>query len=254
LQILARLGISQAQLDAFSRSVADQLASVAGNLAKDIVPLVTGVAGALVNVLLTGVVSIYLLVDGERAVAWVRGNTPLPVRNGMAVLLEILQRVVGGYVRGQFVLCVIVGFLVGIGMFSINVPYAVLLGTLGGFLEFIPVLGTIASGIICCLLALTQGWLTFVLALVYFVVLHVVEGYVLAPRVVGKAVGLHPVVSLLALTAGGELFGPLGAILAAPVAGLMQSILISFWLYYRQTHREQFVGVEHDVQAEEPTT
>jgi predicted PurR-regulated permease PerM len=79
-----------------------------------------------------------------------------------------------------------------------------------------------------------------VLALGYFVVLHVFEGYWLSPRVVGKAVGLHPVVSLLALAAGGELFGPLGAILAAPVAGLIQSVLVSIFLYYQATHREQF--------------
>ncbi|HVU70173.1 MAG TPA: AI-2E family transporter, partial [Ktedonobacteraceae bacterium] len=138
------------------------------------------------------------------------------------------------------VLCALIGLLVGIGMLIFGVPYAALLGTLAGFLEFIPVIGTIASGVACCLIALTQGWLTFFLVLIYFVVLHVFEGYFLAPRIVGKAVGLHPVVSLLALAAGGELFGPLGALLAAPVAGLIQSVLVSFWLYYRDLHREQF--------------
>jgi predicted PurR-regulated permease PerM len=251
VQILRRFGIAQDQIAALSKSIADQLTSTAGNLAKDVVPLVTGVAGALVNVLLTAVISIYLLVDGERSIAWVSQNAPLSWRSSTSVLLDILRRVVGGYVRGQFVLCVIVGFLVGIGMFILRVPYAVLLGTLGGFLEFIPVLGTITSGVICCVLALTQGWLVFVLALIYFVLLHVFEGYILSPRIVGKAVGLHPVVSLLALTAGGELFGPLGAILAAPVAGLIQSIMISFWLYYRQRHQEQFSGAVQEEQAAE---
>jgi len=251
VQVLRRVGISQDQITSLSKSVADQLTSTAGNLAKDVVPLVTGVAGALVNVLLTAVISIYLLVDGERAIAWIRLNAPLSWRSSTSVLLDILRRVVGGYVRGQFVLCVIVGFLVGIGMFILHVPYAVLLGTLGGFLEFIPVLGTITSGVICCVLALTQGWLIFVLALIYFVLLHIFEGYILAPRIVGKAVGLHPIVSLLALTAGGELFGPLGAILAAPVAGLIQSVMISFWLYYRQSHQEQFSGATEEAAGQE---
>ncbi len=240
MQILQRMGITQAQLGALSQAIEGQLATIAGDVAKNLLPLITGVAGGLVNVLLTAVISIYLIVDGRRAVNWVRVNMPVVAQPGTRRLLEIVQHVVGGYIRGQFVLCAVIGLLVGLGMLVLGVPYAVLLGTLAGFLEFIPVIGTIASGVACCLIALTQGWLTFFLVLIYFVVLHVFEGYILAPRIVGKAVGLHPVVSLLALAAGGELFGPLGALLAAPVAGLIQSILISFWLYYRDLHKEQF--------------
>ena len=240
MQILQRIGVTQAQLANLSATIDGQLAGFATDVAKNLLPLLSGVAGGLLNLLLTAVISIYLIVDGGRIVNWVRGNAPLPVQQGTQRLLDILKHVVGGYVRGQFVLCALVGFLVGLGMFILRVPYAILLGTLGGFLEFIPVIGTITSGVICCLLALTQGWLTFLLVLIYFVLLHVFEGYILAPRIVGKAVGLHPIVSLLALAAGGELFGPIGAILAAPVAGLIQSVLVSFWLYYRGMHREQF--------------
>lgn len=240
IQILQRLGITQAQLGELSQKIEGQLATIAGDVAKNLLPVITGVAGGLINVLLTAVISIYLIVDGRKAVEWVRVNMPVVAQRGTRRLLDILRKVVGGYIRGQFVLCAIIGLLVGIGMLIFGVPYAALLGTLAGFLEFIPVIGTIASGVACCLIALTQGWLTFFLVLIYFVVLHVFEGYFLAPRIVGKAVGLHPVVSLLALAAGGELFGPLGALLAAPVAGLIQSVLVSFWLYYRDLHREQF--------------
>lgn len=246
MQILQRFGVTQAQINDFSKTVSDQLTGVAEELAKGVVPLVTGIAGALVNVLLTTVISIYLLVDGERVVRWVRRNAPQQLRQGTRNLLEILRRVVGGYIRGQFILCLVVGLLVGIGMFILRVPYAVLLGALAGFMEFIPVLGTLASGIACCLLALTQGWFTFFLVIIYFIVLHAFEGYILSPRIVGKAVGLHPVVSLLALATGGELFGPLGAILSAPAAGLLQSILIALWLYYRERHQEQFTGEEQN--------
>ena len=250
-QILRRIGITQAQMDTLSKAIGGQLADVAANMAKNVLPLISGVAGGLINVLLTAVISIYLIVDGGRVVNWVRQNAPLPVQSGTVRLLDILQSVVGGYIRGQVVLCIIVGFLVGLGMFILRVPYAVLLGTLAAFLEFIPVLGTIASGVICCVIALTQGWLTLILALSYFVLLHIFEGYILAPRIVGKAVGLHPIVSLLALAIGGELFGPIGAILASPVAGLLQSVLISFWLYYRSVHKEQF---PNEVQNPEPET
>ena len=244
MQILQRAGISQDQISTLSKTIGDQLATTAADVAKNILPLISGVAGGLINILLTAVISIYLIIDGKRLVNWIRRNSPLPAQSGTTRLLDILRDVVGGYIRGQFVLCAIIGFMVGLGMFLLRVPYAVFLGTLGGFLEFIPVLGTITSGVICCLIALTQGWVTFLLVLIYFVVLHIFEGYILAPRIVGKAVGLHPIVSLLALSAGGELFGPLGAILASPVAGLLQGVLISFWLYYRGQHKEQFMPEE----------
>lgn len=240
MQILRRLGVTPAQLGALSQAIGGQLATIAADIAKNLFPLISGVAGGLINVLLTAVISIYLVLDGRRAVNWVQVNVPLVARGGTRQILDIVQNVVGGYIRGQVVLCALIGLLVGLGMFILRVPYAILLGTLGGFLEFIPVIGTITSGVVCCLIALTQGWITFFLVLIYFVVLHMFEGYILAPRIVGKAVGLHPVISLLALAAGGELFGPIGAILAAPVAGLIQSVLAALWLYYRGGHREQF--------------
>lgn len=240
MQILQRVGITPQQMAAFSKSVEAQLTGIATDMAKNAVPLLSGIVGGLINVLLTAIISIYLLVDGRRVVHWVRRNAPLPVQTGTERLLDILQRVVGGYIRGEVVLCGIIGLLVGLGMFILNVPYAIMLGTLAFFLEFIPVIGTLASGVICCLLALTQGWITFVLVLCYFIGLHALEGYVLAPHIVGRAVGVHPAVTLLALAAGSELFGVIGAVLAAPAAGLIYSVIVSFWLYYRESHKEQF--------------
>ncbi|HLQ11570.1 MAG TPA: AI-2E family transporter, partial [Ktedonobacteraceae bacterium] len=117
---------------------------------------------------------------------------------------------------------------------------AILLGVLSFVTEFIPVLGTIICGVAAVLLALTQGWLTAILVLAYFVLVHIFEGYILAPRLIGKAVGLHPVVSLLALTIGGELFGAWGAIFASPLAGLLQAFAVALWINYRRTHSDEF--------------
>jgi predicted PurR-regulated permease PerM len=165
-------------------------------------------------------------------------------------LLDTLQRVVGGYIRGQLLLCGIIGVLVGIGMQLIGVPYALLLGVLAFVLEFIPVLGTLVSGAICILLALTKGWVIALIVLVYFVVVHVLEGDVVGPRIVGKTIGLHPVVSLAALIAGAELFGIGGALLAAPVAGVLQALLVAIWVGWRQTHPKAFQSAKDDVAAQ----
>ena len=76
--------------------------------------------------------------------------------------------------------------------------------------------------------------------LAYFVFVHVIEGDVVGPRIVGKAIGLHPVVSLVALIAGGELFGIWGALFASPIAGVLQAFLVAIWSEWRETHPHEF--------------
>ena len=105
---------------------------------------------------------------------------------------------------------------------------------------FVPVLGTFISGAVCVLLALTKGWLIALLVLLYFVAIHVFEGDIVGPRIVGKALGLHPIISLTALVAGAELFGIWGALFASPIAGILQALIATFWIEWRTTHPDAF--------------
>lgn len=240
VRILLSIGLTHDQIEAIAQQLGSQLTNVAGTVAGGILPLLSSIVSALVDILLTVVISIYLLVDGSRAVRWLRERTPASQRGRIGSTITIIQNIVGGYIRGQITLCFIVGVLVGVGMAILGMPYAVLLGVLTFITEFIPVVGSIFAGTISVLLALTQGWLTAVLVLVYFVLVHILEGYVLAPRLLGKAVGLHPLVSLLALIIGAELFGLWGAVFAAPTAGLIQAFILAFWMSYRRSHSDEF--------------
>lgn len=242
-QTARSLGISPAQI----ASARDQLVTSIEGLSGSIVPLLTGLVGALLDVILVAVLSIYFLAGGSRVFDWLRENMPKPQQGRMKLLLDTLQRVVGGYIRGQLILCAFVGLLVGIGMEVIGIPFALLLGVLAFVLEFIPVLGTLASGAICVLLALSKGWVFAIIVLIYFVVVHVVEGDVVGPRIVGKTIGLHPIVSLAALIAGAELFGIAGALLASPIAGVLQALLIAIWVEWREAHPGQFQKAPNNV-------
>jgi predicted PurR-regulated permease PerM len=237
-QLLARFGIASSQIEALRGQIVNQLTGTAGKA----VPLLLGFFDFLLNTVIVAVLSIYLLIDGARVTHWLRNNAPLPQRRRINFFLETLQRIVGGYIRGQLLLCGLIGLLVGIGMTLFHVPYALLLGVLAFLLEFIPIIGTLVSGAICVLLALTQGWLIAVLVLGYFVVVHIIEGDVVGPRIVGKAIGLHPVVSLAALIAGSELFGILGALLASPIAGVLQAVIIALWAEWRNNHPDEFLA------------
>ncbi len=237
-QSLASFGITHAQLVAARQQVSEQVS----NVARDAVPILRSVFDVILNTIIVAVISIYMLIDGSRIANWIRRNAPRPARANAVV--DTLQRVVGGYIRGQFILAVLIGFLVGIGMFLFGLPYAVFLGVLAFIMAFIPVLGTFISGAVCVLIGLTHGWPIAVGVLVYFLGVHIIEGDVVGPRIVGKAVGLHPIISLFALIAGAELFGIWGALFASPVAGVLQALIIAIWGQWRATHPEQFEHVK----------
>lgn len=240
-QLLRSFGISQQQIASFSSQISTRLEAAAGN----VVPIVTGLFNTILDIILIAVLSIYLLIDGSRVTSWLRRNSPQSAQANF--FLDTVQRIVGGYIRGQFLLSALIGVLVGGGMFAFHVPYAVLLGVLAFIFEFIPILGTLLSGAICTLIALTQGWLIAVLVLGYFIIVHILEGDVVGPRIVGKAVGLHPIVSLVALVAGSELFGIWGALFASPVAGVLQALIVALWTNWRAMHPEEFEQAKQKV-------
>jgi len=232
----ARFGITSTQLQSIGQAVVQQAGGIVGGVG----PLLSGIADFLLNVVIVAILSIYLLLDGGRAVGWVRHNAPMVQRERIHFVLDTLERVIGGYIRGQLIMSSLVGLLVGVGMFIFGVPYAVLLGVVAFILEFIPIIGTILSGVLCVLVALTHGWVIALIVLIYFILMHVLEGDILAPRIVGHAVGVHPAVSLFALLAGAELFGIWGAVLGSPIAGLIQAVLVTVWQDWRANHPEQF--------------
>ncbi len=233
---LQSLGISQAQIN----SVRDQLISQTEGVVGGILPFLSEFFNGLLDIILVAILSIYLLADGGRVTNWLRQNMPRRQSGRVRFLLNTLQRIVGGYIRGQLLMSTLIGVLVGLGMTIIQVPYAILLGVLAFVLEFIPVLGTLVSGAVCVLLALTRGWIIALIVLAYFVFVHIIEGDVVGPHITGKAVGLHPVVSLTALVAGAELFGIWGALFASPVAGVIQAFIVALWSQWRETHPHEF--------------
>src|SRR5205823_3556752 len=123
-QTLQSFGLSQSQI----ASARDQVVAGIEGFAGSVVPLLTGLVGAVLDVVLVAVLSIYLLAGGSRVSDWLRRNMPQQQQGNMKLLLDTLQRVVGGYIRGQLLLCGFVGLLVGVGMQVIGVPYALLLG------------------------------------------------------------------------------------------------------------------------------
>ena len=227
LGLLAPFGVTRAQLAQVEAQILAQLQLLGATAANSAFGVAQAVLGAIVDGVLVLVLSVYLAASGPRIAQWMHRQVPAGQRRRTTMLVGIVNQVVGGYVRGTLILATLVGVLVSVGMALLHVRYALLLGILAFFMEFVPVLGVIVSGVVCVLVALLSGWLTALLVAVYFAVVHVIEGDVVGPRIVGKSVGIHPAVAIIALVAGSELFGIWGALFGAPLAGLVQAIVVA---------------------------
>jgi predicted PurR-regulated permease PerM len=188
---------------------------------------------------------VYLTADGQRLAATLRRETRGEQRRNVTLLVAIVNQVVGGYIRGALTLAALIGFLVGAGMLVLQVPYAVLLGILAFFMQFVPVVGVLVSGAVCVGIAgATRGPIVALIVLGYFVLVHVIESDLVGPRIMGRAVGIHPATALIAFVAGTELFGIWGALFASPLAGLVQAIGTAIW---RELHGGDPTEVLHEV-------
>jgi predicted PurR-regulated permease PerM len=234
--LLIPFGIQPGWLAELQRQTLAELQTAATAVARDLIPRIAEFFGTIVDLVLVLILSIYLASNGARIAQWLKTQTPGGRTNLRArLLVVVVNRVVGGYVRGVLVLALLIGVLVGVGLAVLGVPYAVLLGVLAFFMEFVPVLGVFISGAAAVLIAIVEFRepVRPLIVLGYFVFVHIIEGDVVGPRIMGRAVGIHPATGLIALVAGTELFGIWGALLAAPLAGLLQSILVAAWIEFR---------------------
>jgi predicted PurR-regulated permease PerM len=254
LALLKPFGVTQQQLSQFQGAGVSALQDLGTTAANDAFGIVTTVVNTIVDGVLVLILSVYVTASGPRLVRWLREQAPSGQRRRTNLFINIVNSVVGGYVRGTLTLASLVGVLVGGGMAVLGVRYALLLGILAFFMEFIPVLGVIISGAVCVILALFQGWVLALIVVAYFAVVHVIEGDVVGPRIMGKAVGIHPAVALFALVAGTELFGLWGALFGAPIAGLIQAIVVAARRELSEARILEGTPVESEGPPSEPTS
>jgi putative heme transporter len=197
--------------------------------------ILSGTLGTLISVLLVVVISIYLLVEGRQLIASMRRLFRGRERVYDFALVAV-GTTVGQYARGQLIMSLVMGTYTGLAMTLIGVPYAIVLGILTFFLEFLPLIGApIGMGLAVIIALVFKGPLVGLLALVAALGGHAIEAYILGPRVTGSATRIHPLVAMAALLIGAELGGILGALFGVPIAALLNVFLGAF---YRARHGE----------------
>ncbi len=186
--------------------------------------------------LLSAVLTFFFVKDGERLSSSILGLASPTRREEFAELGRRGWAALSGYIRGTAVNGLVNGVLMTGGLLIIGVPLAAPIGLLTFFGGFFPIVGAIVVGLLAALVALVaEGPVAALIVVALTVLIHNVEGYLVGPLVLGRAVKLHPVAILLALAAGGVLAGIVGAFLAVPVTAVTASVLD----YYRALPQEE---------------
>ena len=183
-----------------------------------------GVVQMLLLLVISPVVAFYLLLDWDRMIAKV--NAMLPREHALTIrgLARDIDSMLAGFVRGQLTVCLMLGSYYALGLWAIGLQYGFLVGMLAGFLSFIPYVGSVTGLVLSVGIAAIQFWnapIWIAVTAGIFLFGQFVEGNVLAPNLIGKSVGLHPVWLLLALSVFGALFGFAGLLVAVPVAAAL---------------------------------
>jgi predicted PurR-regulated permease PerM len=221
------------QVEAFLANHRDDLLSIA----QDLGIRLAEVAKESWLLVLIPILAIFFLKDGrtfgEAALSSIHSQ---PQREFMAGVREDLNEMLAQFIRAQLTLAFFsfVGYSSFMGI--AKVPYALMLGTSGGLMEFIPLVGPLVAALVIFLVALLTGYSHLLILVIFLGAWRVVQDYVIAPRIMGKSMELHPLAALFGILAGGEIAGVLGVYLSIPVMASLR-ILVRRWRLYAEKRR-----------------
>ncbi|HST18723.1 MAG TPA: AI-2E family transporter [Gaiellaceae bacterium] len=216
-------GLKEKVLDALQRRLnhlpsADKLVRPALSVGEQAVKV-------LVGILFTFSVAAYWIFERDRTVDLVTSFLPRPRRKKVRDTWALIDQKLGAFVRGELVLIVFVATLASIALWLVGEPYWLLIGIAVGILEIVPVVGPMAALALTVAAGLTVSWHTALLAGGALLAIRLFEDYMVTPRVLGGAVGLSPLLTLVSVAVVGVLLGGFYVLLSVPIASLLATIV-----------------------------
>ncbi len=167
------------------------------------------------------------------------------LRYRAALFLKDVSETMAGYIRAQLVVCLLVGVIVGIGLWLLGLPYPLVFAIAAGLFEFLPVVGPLLLGAVAILVASFHSWPNALLVFAFLAVYRLIHDYVIYPRLISRIVEVHPVLVILAVLSGAELGGVAGVFLSVPVSALL-IVCFRHWRDLRQERSLALVGANNE--------
>ena len=211
--------VDTGQLQEVIDDVVTFLKGQASQIATGVLSGVSMASSIVMAIVIMLFVAFFILKDGDKFLPWLRTYTGYSAGWHATELLTRVWNTLSGFVQAQATVAAVDGILIGLGLWVMQIPLALVIGVVTFFASFIPVIGAVTAGALAIIIALvTDGVTKALLALVLIIVVQQVEGNVLQPMLQSKAMGLHAAMVLLSVTVGSALAGIIGAFLAVPVA------------------------------------
>jgi predicted PurR-regulated permease PerM len=179
----------------------------------------------LVGILFMFAVGAYWIFERDGTIGLVQSMLPQKHRRVTRDTWVLIEMKLGAFVRGQLLLVGIVATLLSFAFWLDGEPYWLLIGSFAGVVELVPIVGPLAAGAVAIGVGLTVGWTVALGAGIAVLVLRQMQDYIIAPRVMGHAVGLSPLVVLVTVVAVGYLFGAVYVVIATPIAAVVATLV-----------------------------
>ena len=218
--------VSDEQLNTAVDAITDRIQQSSTTIASGVFTGVTTATSVLITLFTVLFLTFFFLKDGPKFLPWLRRTSGAPASEHIAEVLSRIWSTLGGFIRTQALVSLIDAVLIGAGLVILGVPLAYALAIITFFGGFIPIVGAFVAGALAVLVALVgNGPWTALIVLGIIVAVQQLEGNVLQPWLQSKSMNLHAAIVLLSVTAGGTLFGIIGAFLAVPVAAVVAVVL-----------------------------
>ena len=207
----------------------------------------------VLNLLLIPVLTFYLMRDWDIIMERLAALIPADRRGTAVDLARQTDRALGGFLRGQLMVMLGLGLIYATGLGIIGIDYWLAIGTVAGLVSFVPYLGFVVGIGLAGLTALVQmqSWVALVGVIIVFGIGQLIEGTLLTPRLVGDRIGLHPVMVIFAVMAGGQLFGFFGILLALPAAAVVTVLVRFAYGHYSSRRATRTGGATDDAASDE---
>ncbi|MEU8544296.1 AI-2E family transporter [Streptomyces sp. NPDC048717] len=213
--------VTEQQINEIAKNLSDSIGANAEQITSAGLQGVTVMVEAMTGILLAMFSTLFLLHDGKKVWEWTLKLVPAQARPGVAGAGPRAWRTLTAYVRGTVLVALIDAVFIGLGLYFLDVPMAVPLGVFIFLFAFIPLVGAVISGALACVVALvTTNVFTGLMVLVVVLAVQQIEGHVLQPFILGRAVRVHPLAVVLSVAAGGLTAGIGGAVVAVPLVAV----------------------------------
>ena len=205
--------------------ISDAVNGTGGSALSEVISAGTAVFSAITDTLVVVVLTVYFLIDMPRIRTTLYRLVPHTRRPRVILIGDEIFAKVGAYVLGNVVISVIAAAATFVWLTAFDAPYPLLLGIFVGIFDLIPVVGSTIAGVVVAAAALTVSLPVCIATVIFFIVFRLGEDYLLVPKIIGRAVNVPAVTTVVAVLIGGALLGIIGALVAIPIAAAMQLVV-----------------------------